>query len=83
MHASSGLANLCGIKQHAVLTRAWWAVVSLQVAVLPTSSSNGTYFKVSGVMVTRRISSYDNGDYTDVLLLNAMEGEEYKLKTEG
>lgn len=50
---------------------------------MPTSSSNGTYFKVSGVMVTRRISSYDNGDYTDVLLLNAMEGEDYKLKTEG
>lgn len=58
-------------------------MVLLQVTVLPTSSSNGTYFKVSGVMVTRRISSYDNGDYTDVLLLNAMEGEDYKLKTEG
>lgn len=52
--------------------------------VLPKSkSSNGTYFKVSGVMVTRRVNSYDNWDYTDVLLLNAMEGEDYKLKSEG
>jgi hypothetical protein len=59
------------------------ALCWLQVTVLPKSSSNGTYFKVSALMVTRLISTYDNGDFTDVLLLNAMEGEEFKQKPDG
>lgn len=54
------------------------AACTVRVTVLPRSSSGGNYFKVSGVMVTRRIQDYDGGDHTDVLLLNAMEGEEYK-----
>jgi hypothetical protein len=55
------------------------ASCTVRVTVLPTSSSGGFYFKVSGVMVTRRITDYIGGDHTDVVLLNAMQGEEYKL----
>uniref|UniRef100_A0A383VEL6 SGNH hydrolase-type esterase domain-containing protein n=1 Tax=Tetradesmus obliquus TaxID=3088 RepID=A0A383VEL6_TETOB len=44
-----------------------------------SSGGRGSYFKVSGVMVTRRIGDYIGGDHTDVVLLNAMQGEEYKL----
>jgi hypothetical protein len=55
------------------------AACKVRVDVLPSSSSGGHYFKVSGVMVTRRITDYIGGDHTDVVLLNAMQGEEYKL----
>jgi hypothetical protein len=58
------------------------AACTVRVTVLPcssSSSSGGHYFKVSGVMVTRRITDYIGGDHTDVVLLNAMQGEEYKL----
>jgi hypothetical protein len=66
------------------------AACTVRVTVLPrdSSSSSGSsssggggdhYFKVSGVMVTRRITDYIGGDHTDVVLLNAMQGEEYKL----
>lgn len=52
----------------------------VRVTVLSESSSDGHFFKIAGVMVTRRVSDYDNSDHTDVLLLNAMQGDEYKLQ---
>jgi hypothetical protein len=60
------------------------AACTVRITVLPrdsssSSSGGGHYFKVSGIMVTRRITDYIGGDHTDVVLLNAMQGEEYKL----
>jgi hypothetical protein len=48
------------------------------VAIADETKSGGHHFKVSGAMITRRIAEYDGGDHTDVLLLNAIEGQDFK-----
>jgi len=53
-------------------------VCTVTVKVLNETNSGGHHFKVSGAMITRRIAEYDGGDHTDVLLLNAIEGHEFK-----
>ena len=51
---------------------------TVTVTVTNETNSGGHHFKVSGAMITRRIAEYDGGDHTDVLLLNAIEGQDFK-----